>query len=247
MKHRKKHDTIDLDGPPRQSAPRGGRLRTARSRGAVSGSLLVALGLWGAVVPFVGPVFDFGFTPDSSFDWTAGRFWMQLLPGAVAALCGLALLATRNRAVGVLVGYLAAAAGAWFVVGPVLAVEELGSWSTIGEPLGQQTRRTVEQLTMFSGLGLTIAFLAALAVGRMTVRSVSDVEQIAAVRDEDAGLDIGRREEPVAQRDEVPPIEVRSSSSHGRHEDAVVPPTEVDGGQGETMPLSTRDEGASRR
>ena len=44
---------------------RSGRMRVARSRGAVSGFLLVLLGLWGALIPFVGPYFDLTYTPDA--------------------------------------------------------------------------------------------------------------------------------------------------------------------------------------
>ena len=33
---------------------RGGRMRMPRSRGAASGFLLVLLGIWGALIPFVG-------------------------------------------------------------------------------------------------------------------------------------------------------------------------------------------------
>ena len=39
-------------------------LRMPRSRGAVSGLLLVILGAWGALIPFVGPHFNFAYTPD---------------------------------------------------------------------------------------------------------------------------------------------------------------------------------------
>src|SRR5689334_3673117 len=51
-------------------ARRGGRMRIPRSRGATSGFLLVLLGLWGALIPFVGPYFNFAFTPDQAWVWT---------------------------------------------------------------------------------------------------------------------------------------------------------------------------------
>ncbi len=38
---------------------RGGRMRIPRSRGAMSGLLLVILGLWGALIPFVGALHQF--------------------------------------------------------------------------------------------------------------------------------------------------------------------------------------------
>jgi len=57
-----------------------------RSRGAASGFLLIVLGIWGAAVPFVGPSFDFAFSPGR--DWSTARGWLEVLPGAAAALGG---------------------------------------------------------------------------------------------------------------------------------------------------------------
>ena len=36
-----------------------GMLQMRRSRGAFSGFLLILLGLWGALIPFVGPYFHY--------------------------------------------------------------------------------------------------------------------------------------------------------------------------------------------
>ena len=76
---------------------RGGRLQMPRSRGAASGFLLILLGAWGALIPFVGPRFDFAFTPDQEWIWTTARGWLEVLPGAATALGGLLLLMSRNR------------------------------------------------------------------------------------------------------------------------------------------------------
>ena len=43
-----------------------GTLRVRRSRGALSGLLLVLLGIWGALIPFVGPYFHYAYTPRPS-------------------------------------------------------------------------------------------------------------------------------------------------------------------------------------
>ena len=56
--------------------PRGGRMRMPRSRGAASGLLLILLGAWGALIPFIGPMFDFAFSPDQAWAWTTGRGWL---------------------------------------------------------------------------------------------------------------------------------------------------------------------------
>jgi hypothetical protein len=162
-------------GSQRADRPRGGRMTIARSRGAVSGLLLVLLGIWGALVPFVGPNFDFAFTPDQPWTWTMGRGWLEVLPGVVTVLGGLLLLTSRNRATAMLGGWLTVAAGAWFVVGRALA-GPLGLGEA-GSPVADtETKRVWLDLTYFYGLGALVIFLGALALGRVSVRSVRDVE-----------------------------------------------------------------------
>jgi hypothetical protein len=69
-----------------------------RTRGTVSGILLVLLGAWGALIPFVGSYVGLSFTPDGAWTWTAGRGWLEVLPGAAAALAvALWLLLDRTR------------------------------------------------------------------------------------------------------------------------------------------------------
>jgi len=90
-------------------------------RGRAAGILLMLLGAWGALVPFVGPYFGFAYTPDKAWACTSGRLWLSVLPGAAAFLGGLFVVASDRIAnAGAL---LAAAAGTWFVVGiPVTAL-----------------------------------------------------------------------------------------------------------------------------
>ncbi|OBI84736.1 hypothetical protein [Mycobacterium sp. E740] len=155
--------------------PRGGRMRMPRSRGAMSGFLLILLGAWGALIPFVGPLFDFAYSPDRAWTWTTGRGWLEVLPGAVTALGGLLLLMSRNRATAMLGGWLAVAGGAWFVVGRALA-GPLGLGDA-GVPLAAtEAKHVALELTYFYGLGALIVFLGAAALGRISVRSVRDVE-----------------------------------------------------------------------
>ena len=173
-----------------ETAPRrGGFMRVTRSRGMLSGILLILLGAWGALVPFIGPYFDYAYTPNSAWTWTSGRLWLEVLPGAAALVGGFLLLTTANRAVGVFAGWLASAAGAWFVVGPVLGRLWNGAEGGAGNPIGGTTRQVWEQIGFFSGLGAVILFLAAQALGRFTVRSVADVRaaEAHAIRTADAG------------------------------------------------------------
>jgi hypothetical protein len=159
------------DATPR----RAGLMRVTRSRGLLSGVLLMLLGAWGALIPFIGPYFHYAYTPDSAWTWTSGRLWMEVLPGAAAFVGGLLLATTANRAVGVFAGWLASLAGAWFIVGPVLARAWDGPTGSVGSPVGGTARGVWEQIGFFSGLGAVILFLAAQALGRFTVRSVRDV------------------------------------------------------------------------
>ncbi|KGI70826.1 hypothetical protein MJO55_11570 [Mycolicibacterium rufum] len=162
-------------GSQRADRPRGGRMTIARSRGALSGLLLVLLGIWGALIPFIGPNFDFAFTPDQPWVWTTGRGWLEVLPGAVTVIGGLLLLTSRNRATAMLGGWLTVAAGAWFVVGRALA-GPLGLGDAGAPVATAETKRVWLDLTYFYGLGALIIFLGALALGRVSVRSVRDVE-----------------------------------------------------------------------
>ncbi|CAM3304633.1 hypothetical protein H7J50_21605 [Mycobacterium intermedium] len=146
-----------------------------RSRGAVTGLLLVILGAWGALIPFVGPNFDFAYTPGQS--WTAARGWLEVLPGVATVVGGLLLIASRNRASAMLGGWLAALGGAWFVVGTTVApLLQLGS---VGDPVAVTDRkRAALELAYFTGLGTLIAFLAGAALARTAARLARDVEPV---------------------------------------------------------------------
>ncbi|MDT5340329.1 MAG: hypothetical protein QOD90_5834 [Mycobacterium sp.] len=153
----------------------GGRMRISRSRGAASGFLVILLGAWGALVPFLGPMFDFAYNPDQGSNWSATRGWLEVLPGVVAIIGGLLLVRSRNRATGMLGGWLSVIAGAWFVVGRVMATTlTIGE---IGRPVaGTDTKAAWLELTYFYGLGAVILFFGAMALGRLSVRSVRDVD-----------------------------------------------------------------------
>jgi hypothetical protein len=150
-----------------------GMLRVPRSRGALSGVLLVLLGIWGGLIAFVGPYFHYAYTPDKAFTYTTGRLWLEILPAAGTVLGGLILGGTRTRPVAIFGAWLAALSGAWFVLGGSLST----LWHTggsAGQPVGDNLHRVVEQIGFFTGLGLVIVFLAAVALGRFTVVGVRE-------------------------------------------------------------------------
>ncbi len=145
-----------------------------RSRGAVSGLLLVILGVWGALIPFVGPHFNFAYTPDKDWVWSIARGWLEVLPGVAAVVGGLLLIVAGSRFSAMLGAWLAALAGAWFVVGCQLA--PLLGIGSAGDPIAATERKQVAlQISYFSGVGVLIVFVAGAALARISVRLARDV------------------------------------------------------------------------
>ncbi len=153
-------------------------LSMPRSRGAVSGLLLVILGAWGALIPFVGPRFNFAYTPDRDWAWSSARGWLEVAPGAATVLGGLLLILAGNRVAAMLGGWLAVLAGAWFVVGGEVA--PLLGIGTTGDPIAATERkRAVLEVSYFSGLGALIIFVGGVVLARTAVRLARDVQPLA--------------------------------------------------------------------
>ena len=154
---------------------RASRYRVARARGALSGVLLMLLGAWAALVPFIGPYLNVAYTPqpDTAWHWTAARGWLEVTPGAVAFVAGVLLVIGTSRVLTVLCAWLAAASGAWLVVGPACASPlhiDLGT----PDPASRRAVQTLEQVAFFFGIGALIVFVAGIALGRLTVTTMRD-------------------------------------------------------------------------
>ena len=145
-----------------------GMLQMRRSRGAVSGFLLILLGLWGALIPFIGPYFHYAYTPDVGWHYTTARLWLEILPGAAVFLGGFLLLIARTRHTALFGALLAAAAGAWFALGPTLSPLWNNNVPMGGSPASPHVyTRIMEELGFFYALGVVIVFIAAAAFGRI--------------------------------------------------------------------------------
>jgi hypothetical protein len=154
-----------------------GKLTMPRSRGSISGLVLVILGAWGALIPFVGPHFNFAYTPDRDWAWTTARGWLEVLPGAATVVGGLLLIVAGNRISAMLGGWLAVLAGAWFVVGGQIA--PLLGIGSAGDPIAATERkRAALEVSYFSGLGALIIFVGGVALARTAVRLARDVEPL---------------------------------------------------------------------
>lgn len=150
-------------------------MRMPRTRGAISGLLIVILGAWAALVPFIGPYFDLSVGSDDAWTWSGDRFLFSVLPGIVAMIGGLMLMGTASRARGALGAWLALAAGAWLVVGQSTSLiwQDTAGY---GAALGSDTTQAVALLAYFYAVGTAIAAFASFAMGRFSVRGLRDAE-----------------------------------------------------------------------
>ncbi len=145
-----------------------GMLQMRRSRGAFSGFLLILLGLWGALIPLVGPYFHYAYTPDKAWTYNTARLWLEILPGAAVFLGGFLLMIAARRHTALFGALLAAAAGAWFTLGTILSPLWNNHVTMGGSPAAAtQYTRIMEQIGFFSALGVVIVFVAATAFGRI--------------------------------------------------------------------------------
>lgn len=136
-------------------------MRSLTTRAA--GLLILAGGVWGGLIPFVGPYFHFSLGPDKAWTWTSGRLWLDVLPGIAAVLGGLMLLGAGPRPSGRLGALLAICAGVWFAIGPDISL----LWNSVGaQGAGHGSRgvRMLEMLTYHTGLGALMAALGGYAL-----------------------------------------------------------------------------------
>ena len=132
-----------------------------------AGLLIVLVGAWGGIVPFVGPLFGFSADGSAPWHWNLAHALLSLAPGAVAVSAGLlVMLAGRAmyRPGGLLFGgLLAALCGAWFVVGPVAwPVFEHSTALAAHTPIWELTYRIGYSL----GPGALLLALGAFVLGR---------------------------------------------------------------------------------
>ena len=152
----------------------------SRTRGGISGILLILLGAWGAIIPFIGPYFGYAYTPATTWTYTTGRLWLSILPGAAAFLGGIMVLLAATRPAAMAGGFVALLGGVWFVVGaPILAVAVGTGTNGPGVPVASPgsafsapVMRLLESLGFFYGLGAVIVIFAAFALGRFAVPAV---------------------------------------------------------------------------
>ena len=145
-----------------------GIMRIRRSHGILGGTLVALLGIWGALVPFVGPYFHYAYTPDNAWTYDHGRLLLEILPGAAALFGGILLIYARSRHLALFGALLGILSGAWFALGNVVAPLWTNA-APAGVPASATTfMRTMEQIGFFTGLGIVLVLVSAAVAGRVT-------------------------------------------------------------------------------
>jgi hypothetical protein len=146
-----------------------GIMRIRRSHGILGGTLIALLGIWGALVPFVGPYFHYAYTPDKAWTYDHGRLLLEILPGAAAFLGGVLLVYAMSRHLALFGALLGILSGAWFTLGNVFVPLWTTNPSPAGVPASATTfMRIMEQVGFFTGLGIVLVLLSAAVAGRIT-------------------------------------------------------------------------------
>jgi hypothetical protein len=146
-----------------------GIMRIRRSHGILGGTLIALLGIWGALVPFVGPYFHYAYTPDKAWTYDHGRLLLEVLPGAAAFFGGVLLVYAMSRHLALFGALLGILSGAWFALGGVFAPLWSSSSTPAGVPASATTfMRIMEQIGFFTGLGIVLVLLSAAVAGRIT-------------------------------------------------------------------------------
>jgi hypothetical protein len=165
-----------------RSRVRGERVPLHQSTRRISVSLsavgivTILISAWGAIVPYVGPVFGFSGDGSSSWHWSLSHSVLALVPGAIGVLVGISLLARvpdsgigRRKASLGLAGLVALACGVWFAIGPLAwrVIDNVGPYFVSTSPL----RDLANQAGYALGPGLILAVCGAFAVGWATRHS----------------------------------------------------------------------------
>ena len=175
-----------------------------------SGLIILIAGIWGGLIPFLGPTFGFTLGPDHAWTWTTGRLWLSVLPAAAAVLGGLVLMGRGPNISGRVGALIALAGGVWFAVGPDVSMLWNHGVSQAGVAHGTHTiTRMLEYLTLHSGIGVLITALAAYSLPGLGFTRKRRVAEDAAIAGTGAAVGAAetRHRDRVAARDRAPVAE----------------------------------------
>ncbi len=133
------------------------------------GALIMLLGAWAGIAPFVGPLFGYRMDGLGAWTWSTDRAELSVGAGVVALLGGLLLLVAASRHVQRAGALLAGLAGTWLVVGPAFLPIWTGAGLAFpGTGTSPELMRAAEAIGFAYGTGVLLAGLAAHALGVLT-------------------------------------------------------------------------------
>ncbi len=186
---------------PGEDEQGGGRAKRRRARGRTSkdevvqgeeapahggragivtvGALTIVISAWGALIPFVEPIFGFHATGTPSWRWNAAHTLLAVVPGVVGVVMGCVVVwAAGQVAVGrgrmslVWAGLITILSGAWFIVGPRAwpAISTNGVYFAPASPL----RGLVYQVGYALGTGVLLVGCGGYVMGWASRQPMSD-------------------------------------------------------------------------
>lgn len=138
---------------------------------------VLVIGIWGGIVPFVGPTFGFYMGGKvAAWTWSESHFTLHVVPAIATVLGAGAMLLGRRPLVQGLGGLLAMLGGVWFVLGPSLHPLWAGSTASSGMAhggmmhgasamAGSSHMGAWQAVGYHYGTGAAIAVLSAVALG----------------------------------------------------------------------------------
>ncbi|MDQ3643129.1 MAG: hypothetical protein M3450_17105 [Actinomycetota bacterium] len=163
------------------------------SRIRTSAIVVMIVGAWGGLVPFVGPLFGYQMGSVGAWAWTESHLTLHLLPG-LAAIIGAATMLSSAPSRARLGALIALVGGLWFILGPVFRP----AWADRGTDgmmmMGDSVWDEIFlSLGYHSGTAFVIIPLAAYALGALANRT-------AAVSDDTRPVaPLGRTSTPVSR------------------------------------------------
>ena len=133
------------------------------------GLLTLLVGAWAGIVPFVGPLFGYNATGTPAWTWNLEHALVWLVPGAVAVVFGMTMLALApmartgmSRLGPTWEGFIVACCGSWLVISPL-------AWRVLeGVPSIRPAGTTTELVYWIGydlGPGVVLAVLGGMAMG----------------------------------------------------------------------------------
>ena len=195
-------------GVPGSRREHGGSNGARRRAGLWVGPLILVVGAWGAGVAYFGP--DLGLSPVGwqPWRWSTAHTVLNLAPGVAAMVAGAAVIASRwtPPALTRAAGLLAAACGAWFVLGTSAYPALMGS---AAPAYGGTSRGALANLAAVAGYGRGVGLVLGVLAGLALVGTERPTRAVRSREDAVPGVS----EDSVEAVDALEPVQSPSGTS----------------------------------